>query len=232
MARLERWQNWAASSTPSGYLDQLQYAGLLGQECGPVAALVGVKQDPTHHPEGCAFTHTAHVCDAMAAICARDRISGSDRVLYMMAALLHDVGKATTTRWHEQKQKWTAYGHDLAGVPVATDWLGRLGYGDEFVEQVGVLVELHMAHCRPPIQATAKSAKKLVAKLESVGLMWVDLFRLMEADCSGRPPLEAGIGETQRTFNMVVSAEFPGEAYDLTDWQPVRSGGPAATIDY
>jgi tRNA nucleotidyltransferase (CCA-adding enzyme) len=154
-----------------------------------VQALVGVPQDPTHHPEGDAFEHTCHVVDAMADILSREGIHGTDREVLMLAALTHDLGKATTTKWNHEKGKWTAYGHELASVPLTRRTLDYMGVDPARFQLVAPLVRHHMAHCRKDF--SVKAVRKLARELQPMTVE--DLLLVLEADCAGRPPLPPGL---------------------------------------
>ncbi len=156
--------------------------------------LVGVQQSPEHHPEGDAFNHTCHVLNAMDAICRRDQIPNPRRLLLMTAALCHDFGKASTTRWREDKQKWTAYGHDVAGVALAESFVAEhLADQGIDVAMLRGLVRMHMVHCRNESGHTDKAVRKILRQLEPG--RFEDLVLLCEADCGGRPPLPGGLPE-------------------------------------
>jgi hypothetical protein len=61
-------------------------------------AIDGVPQDAVWHPVGSVEIHTAQSVDAAAALCDQDGIDGPARTLTVLAALVHDLGKATHTR--------------------------------------------------------------------------------------------------------------------------------------
>ena len=85
------------------------------KDCGQLrsapelAALVGVKQDPTWHPEGDVWTHTLQVID----VAARIKPGTDDDLAFMWATLGHDLGKAESTR--EEAGRVHARGHEHTG---------------------------------------------------------------------------------------------------------------------
>lgn len=172
--------------TPSVALRRMRDDNVLPSE---LKALVGVPQDPGHHPEGDAFEHTCHVTDCMADIVSREELVDERRDLFMLAALCHDMGKATTTKWNAEKGKWTAWGHDEAGVPIAETFLRPFRLSPDETEFILKLVRWHMAHCRPAY--TEKAVRKLARELQPAAI--ADLLLVMEADCGGRPPLPKGL---------------------------------------
>lgn len=154
-------------------------------------ALVGCPQDPTYHPEGDVWTHTCMVVDQAAAIARRDGLSQGDHLTLMLAALLHDLGKPSTTR--QEGQRWTAHGHEHAGQVPARHWLQRYCFG----EQVGAAVLDCVAHHMRPLQLQrdidggrlspsqqVNALRRLLRSLEAVS--WEVFIRLCEADRRGR----------------------------------------------
>lgn len=218
MGYAQRWAHWVHQDHPSDYLEGLAATGDLQRECPGLAALIGVQQEAEWHPEGDAFSHTLCVVDAMADLCVRDRIQGEDRPLYLLAALCHDFGKASTTKWNDAKRRWTAYGHDVAGVEPTLIWLKTFPWvGDKLAGQIAALVRLHMVHARPANQATKKSVRRILEELGEAQLFWVDLYRICEADLAGRPPLSGEPSETLLCLNTHVAELNPSEAVDLAN---------------
>lgn len=100
--------------------------------------LKGTKQSPEHHPEGDAWNHTLLVVDNAAKI---KGLSKNPRV-FMWAALLHDIGKPSTTRI--KKGKITSYNHDKVGEELAIEFLEYCVEDRGFIEEVSNLVRYHM----------------------------------------------------------------------------------------
>lgn len=157
-------------------------------------ALVDLPQDPEWHPEGDAFVHTALVCDAARDIAVRDRLNDEDRVVLMLAALCHDLGKAKTTVMRDGR--WRSPGHAEEGVDLTKSLLARMGFCDDaskktkkgksILDKVVPLVRDHMSHIG--MEPNDRSVRRMAARVapSNIGM----LVKLMEADHSGRPPLE------------------------------------------
>ncbi len=96
------------------------------------------EQSPVHHPEGNVWNHTLMVVDQAAKY--KDR--SKNATVFMWAALLHDIGKPSTTR--EKKGKITAYEHDLVGAKLAKEFLSHFTSDDDFIRNVSTLVKFHM----------------------------------------------------------------------------------------
>lgn len=98
-----------------------------------VYRLADIPQPPDHHPEGDALTHTLLAVQHLPA--------GCDRRL-AWAALLHDVGKGSTTRLIAGRIR--AFGHDREGAEIAEGMLRRLGMEEEKREDIVWLIRHHM----------------------------------------------------------------------------------------
>lgn len=100
--------------------------------------LEDIEQNLVHHPEGNVLNHTLLVIDKA----SEYKEQSKDKRVFMWAALLHDLGKLTTTK--ERKGKITAYGHDLQGEILARQFLNQVTDDDNFINNVCVLVKYHM----------------------------------------------------------------------------------------
>jgi tRNA nucleotidyltransferase (CCA-adding enzyme) len=100
--------------------------------------LVDTPQSPQHHPEGSVWNHTLLVVDNAAKV--KD-LSENSRA-FMWGALLHDLGKAPTTKI--RKGKITSYDHDKVGAELCMDFLRVFTKDSEFINQVTALVRWHM----------------------------------------------------------------------------------------
>lgn len=151
---------------------------------------------------GGAYIHTKHVCDAAAAIAERDNLDEEDRTVLVFGALCHDFGKATTTAIINNRI--TSHGHDEAGVAPTESFMRSIGAPESIVNRVAQLTKHHMAHVNGT--HTMNSARRLVARL---GIHPDQLFRLIEADHSGRPPLPAGLPESAQTLMALIAQIGP-----------------------
>ncbi|MEM4204259.1 MAG: HD domain-containing protein [Candidatus Methanomethylicaceae archaeon] len=121
----------------------LKFAAEIGylQEYVPeLAALIGIPQNAKYHQEGDAFEHTCLVADAAARL--RDEVPQEWRFSFMLAALFHDIGKATTTK-QLPDGTYVSYGHAEEGARQIKSLLERLGLPD-YVKYVEKLVAYHM----------------------------------------------------------------------------------------
>lgn len=100
--------------------------------------LQNIEQNLTHHPEGNVLNHTILVLNEA----NKYKHLSKDEKSFMWAALLHDLGKLTTTK--VRKGKITTYGHDLQGEILAQRFLIQLTDDKNFIERVCKLVKHHM----------------------------------------------------------------------------------------
>lgn len=100
--------------------------------------LKSVMQNEKFHPEGSVWNHTKLVVDEAAGM--RDK-SRNPRV-FMWASLLHDIGKAPTTK--VRNGRITSYNHEKIGSKMAQEFLGVFQLDDEFINNVAALVRWHM----------------------------------------------------------------------------------------
>ena len=96
---------------PSQYFNEMRKKELLNNVY-PFTLLwdlINVEQSPVHHPEGNVWIHTMLVLDNA----ANHRHLSEEPRVFMWSALLHDLGKATTTKI--RKGKISSYDHDIEG---------------------------------------------------------------------------------------------------------------------
>ncbi|WP_242981679.1 HDIG domain-containing metalloprotein [Alkalibaculum bacchi] len=100
--------------------------------------LIQTEQSPKYHPEGSVWNHTMLVIDGAAKV----KNKSKNKRAFMWAALLHDIGKPSTTR--KRKGKITSYDHDKVGSELAEEFLLEVGQDEEFIKEVTALVRYHM----------------------------------------------------------------------------------------
>ncbi len=100
--------------------------------------LEDIEQDLIHHPEGNVLNHTLLVIDKASDLKEKSK----NKRVFMWAALLHDLGKLTTTK--KRKNRITAYGHDLQGEILSRQFLHQVTEDEKFIDEVCILVKHHM----------------------------------------------------------------------------------------
>ena len=136
---LEMEEHLLGDDRPSAFLRAVYDRPIFAHE--PFVMLYklrGTAQSSAHHPEGNVWNHTLLVVDEAAKV---KRQSKNPRPC-LWAALLHDIGKAPTTRI--RRGKITAYDHDKAGAKLARVFLSRFSKDGRFIDQVCGLIRYHM----------------------------------------------------------------------------------------
>jgi tRNA nucleotidyltransferase (CCA-adding enzyme) len=154
-------------------------------------AMIGVPQDPEWHPEGDVWIHTLHCMDAY----ARERVGDRDEDLIVgLAVLLHDIGKATTTKKEAKDDRWHAYGHEEESFNLAPRFLAQITNEKKLIEAVFPLVRWHG---QPFELFRAKAGDAAVRRLAQKVIRIDRLIRVDIADRKGRPPLWPGEASPQ-----------------------------------
>ena len=125
---------------PSNYFSELRKTEILKVKYPYtlLGDLMEVPQSPEHHPEGSVWNHTMLVLDNAG---ERKHISQNPKV-FMWSALLHDLGKAPTTKL--RKGKINSYDHDQWGERLSAKFLKEFSSDDGFINQVSKMVRWHM----------------------------------------------------------------------------------------
>ncbi len=163
---------------PSLGLSYMQETGIFKRRHPMLFLLVGCEQSPLNHPEGDVWQHTLQVID----ICAHLKKQSQNPEVLMFAALLHDLGKSTTTCI--RNGKITAYGHDLEGEKLVRIFLNQLNASKSLIADVEKLVREHMHPVllyKSREQVSDKAIRKLVNRVNVR-----ELLLLAEADFKGR----------------------------------------------
>jgi len=138
--------------------------------------LIGCPQNPLWHPEGSVWNHTLMVLDNAAKL--RHMVPEELRLAYMFGALLHDIGKPSTTL-----ADLTAHGHDEAGVPLTLTFMKRITNDKGLLDLVPKIVKYHMR----PGQLHRSEAKLSAWKRLHCKLRLDLLGYISKADSAGRP---------------------------------------------
>lgn len=144
-----------------------------------LAYMHGVEQDPEWHPEGDVWTHAGLAADQAARLADEAGLTGTDRLVIVFAALLHDVGKVTHSQLTEGRI--TSHGHAEAGVEPATAFLRSIGCPEGIIARIVPLIREHMNCFGRP---TKPAVRRLVRRLEPATL--TELALVCAADAKGR----------------------------------------------
>jgi len=113
-------------------------------------ALSGTPQPPEYHAEGDVAIHTRFAIEACPADCDPD---------LLWVALLHDIGKPSTTEQNEDG-RITAYGHAKLGAEMAETILARLGMPVKRRDRITWVIRHHTFHHSWQLQKPEDLSKK------------------------------------------------------------------------
>jgi tRNA nucleotidyltransferase (CCA-adding enzyme) len=170
--------------SPYAGLQWLAALGATPQLFPEIEVLSGCPQEPEWHPEGDVEVHTYLTCDR-----ARELVDDLDyprRVAVMLAALCHDFGKPSTTKFVDGRIR--SRGHAEAGVRPTLAFLERLKMftleGYDVRAQVAALVRDHLKpgeFYRARDEVTDGAFRRLAR-----GCELELLYRVAKADSLGR----------------------------------------------
>jgi tRNA nucleotidyltransferase (CCA-adding enzyme) len=200
------FEKWAAKSThPSYGLKVLNETGWI-KHFPELDAMKGCPQDVRHHPEGDVWTHTGHCCDALALNPEFRAQKPLERATLMIAMLAHDMGKPKTTQWQDVdgRPRYTAYGHEGAGVEPMESFLKRMRAPSSVARICAPLVREHLVYTAVPKEGPIpkKMMNRLAKRVHPATLE--DLCTIMQADQDGRPPLPKGRGVGIKKLQVVA----------------------------
>lgn len=172
------------SERPSLGLRWIRKIGRIKELLPELAATIDVPQRPDWHPEGDVFEHTMQAVDAAAEISRVKNLDKKDALTLVIAAVCHDLGKVTATRFHEGM--WRSWGHEVEGVEPTGKLLLYLTSVESIKKAVVKLVRYHMMP-GALIQNNAKNGayKRLAVNL-APEVTPFQLSLLAQADKRGR----------------------------------------------
>lgn len=160
--------------------------------------LSDIPQDPLWHAEGDVLTHTRMVVEALEAPDSREGY------LLTLAAVLHDIGKATTTETNDEG-RIIAPRHAIVGARQAQSILRKLLTPRERV----FVCELIRLHGRPPHAWDTPVLSAVLSHTVPLSL----LTTLVEADIAGRICSDEGTMIDRFTLWKDQVADWPDTPY-------------------
>jgi tRNA nucleotidyltransferase (CCA-adding enzyme) len=174
-----------------------------------LGVLDGLEQEPAWHPEGDVLTHSGLAAQAAAEMADEAGLAGDDRYVVVAAALLHDTGKATTTKRQADAagiERIVSPGHAEAGVELAESFLRSIGCPEHLRRRVTPLVAEHMAATTggPTPRAVRRLARRLVPATVTE---WALVVR---ADRLGRGSTAKGADGTEEWVELARTVGVEG----------------------
>ena len=201
-----------AAKVPSVGWKLLLYTGLCELIFPEFYALKGVEYvDGKGHKDN--YFHTIEVLDNVAHI--------SDNIWLRWAAVLHDIAKPRTKRFHK-KAGWTFHGHDAVGANMVPKIFKRFRLPlDHNMQFVAKLVRLHLR----PISLTKENITDSAIRrlLFDAGDDLEELMILCQADITTKNP--AKMRRYLTNYEMVQQKMIEVEEKDkIRNWQPPVTG--------
>jgi len=176
------WQETEAAlagPNPHLYFQVLRDCGALAVVYPELDALFGVPQPPQWHPEIDCGLHALMVLEQAAKL--------SDDIAVRFAALVHDLGKATTAKENLPSHP----GHERRSVKLVNKMAKRLPV-PRACRELGVLVAEYHAHCHRAFELRPQTILKLLKEIDA--FRRPERFRKFllacEADARGRTGFE------------------------------------------
>jgi tRNA nucleotidyltransferase (CCA-adding enzyme) len=214
-----------SASKPSVGLRLAFATGAIAASFPELARLAETPQDPEWHPEGDVWLHTLMVVDEAAAVVADERwpLEDDEPLHVVLGALLHDVGKATTTDRVQKdgRPRIVSPRHEAEGCAPAAAVLSRLTFGEDAERAALAIVRWHLSpgalfyaleRGELDERAYVNAVRKVLKRIHPV--RWQVLIAACEGDWRGRglDGLDALPFDPGLRFAAAVAAERLDEA--------------------
>ncbi len=168
-----------ASDNPQVFFDVLRQCGALERLYPEIDSLFGVPQPPKWHPEIDCGVHTMMVLEQAA------RLSADGDMRF--AALVHDLGKATT----DKKLLPSHYGHEQRSVNLIKKLTGRLPVPNAYRDLALLVAEFH-GHSHRAYELKAATLLRIIKKTDALRRpeRFEKFIIACEADARGRTGME------------------------------------------
>ena len=141
-----------------------------------------------HHHHKDVYQHSLTVLDQVIDLESKHQPQIEADLVLRIAALLHDIGKPKTRKF-EGEGRVSFHHHEVVGARLAKKRLEKLRYSNEIIEQVCLLIELHLRfHGYGDGKWTDSAVRRYVRDAEE---QLIRLHKLTRADCTTRNEVKA-----------------------------------------
>jgi poly(A) polymerase len=141
-----------------------------------------------HHHHKDVYQHSLTVLDQVIDLETKHQPQIEADLILRIAALLHDIGKPKTRKF-EGEGRVSFHHHEVVGARLAKKRLEKLRYSNEIIEQVCLLIELHLRfHGYGDGKWTDSAVRRYVRDAEE---QLIRLHKLTRADCTTRNEAKA-----------------------------------------
>ncbi len=141
-----------------------------------------------HHHHKDVYQHSLTVLDQVIDLETKHQPQIEADLVLRIAALLHDIGKPKTRKF-EGEGRVSFHHHEVVGARLAKKRLDKLRYSNEIIEQVCLLIELHLRfHGYGDGKWTDSAVRRYVRDAEE---QLMRLHKLTRADCTTRNDAKA-----------------------------------------
>jgi poly(A) polymerase len=141
-----------------------------------------------HHHHKDVYQHSLTVLDQVIDLETKHQPQIEADLVLRIAALLHDIGKPKTRKF-EGEGRVSFHHHEVVGARLAKKRLEKLRYSNEIIEQVCLLIELHLRfHGYGDGKWTDSAVRRYVRDAEE---QLIRLHKLTRADCTTRNEAKA-----------------------------------------
>jgi tRNA nucleotidyltransferase (CCA-adding enzyme) len=188
------WKKWAEKGVRHDLIFKFMRDTGLIEYYPDLKMLKHTPQDKIYHPEGDVEIHTelclTHLDKLIKETDPMVAITGPEKIIVVMATLLHDIAKPQTTEEQMKNDRMTitSHGHEAMGGVVAKKFLSGIGFSDELSYPICNLIANHLAGVNisviTSLAGQVKAVKKLSRRLHPATI--TQLLCVMEADTNGR----------------------------------------------